>query len=61
MLAATYPEMFKAGIVYSGVAAGCFASPSGGVDAWNYTCQIGQVTATPEGWADLVKDMDPGV
>ena len=35
VMAATYPELFKAATAYSGVPAGCFASASGAVDAWN--------------------------
>ncbi|KAF2635022.1 acetylxylan esteras-like protein 1 precursor [Massarina eburnea CBS 473.64] len=57
VLAATYPDLFAAAIPYSGVAAGCFASASDGVDAWNSTCAQGQSTATPEKWAQVVFDM----
>jgi hypothetical protein len=60
-MAANYPEMFKAGIAYSGVPAGCFVSSSGSVNAWNSTCAQGNSIATPEAWADVVKAMDPGV
>jgi acetylxylan esterase len=59
-MAATYPEMFAAGIVYSGVAAGCFYSQSGGVDQWNNSCANGQARGTPEVWAKMVFDMYPG-
>ena len=60
VLAATYPDVFKAGIVYSGVGAGCFVSASGGVDAWNSTCSSGQSTASAAQWAAVVHDMYPG-
>lgn len=60
VLAATYPELFQAGIVYSGVPAGCFVSSSGGVDAWNSSCANGQVVDTPQVWANVVFNMDPG-
>ncbi|KAF2200592.1 putative acetyl xylan esterase [Delitschia confertaspora ATCC 74209] len=60
VLAATYPELFKAAIAYSGVPAGCFVSSSGGVDAWNSTCAQGNSIASPEAWANVVKNMDPG-
>jgi len=60
VLAATYPDIFKAGIVYSGVPAGCFVSSSGGVDAWNSTCAQGQSKATPQAWANVVFNMYPG-
>jgi acetylxylan esterase len=59
-MAATYPSMFKAAIVYSGVGAGCFVSQAGGVDAWNNTCANGQSTATPQAWANVVFGMYPG-
>ncbi|GME43234.1 Esterase PHB depolymerase [Neofusicoccum parvum] len=60
VLAATYPELFKAGIAYSGVPAGCFMSTANGVAAWNSTCSQGQSIATPQQWANVVKAMDPG-
>jgi hypothetical protein len=60
VLAATYPDIFKAGIVYSGVGAGCFVSTSGGIAAWNSTCANGQATATPQAWANVVFNMYPG-
>ncbi|SPO01963.1 probable acetylxylan esterase (subclass of the carboxylic acid esterases) [Cephalotrichum gorgonifer] len=57
VLAATYPDMFAAGIVYSGVPAGCFFTNS--VNGWNNTCAQGQVTSTPERWAQWVTDAYP--
>ncbi|KAJ4347692.1 hypothetical protein N0V95_005190 [Ascochyta clinopodiicola] len=59
VLAATYPDLFKAAIVYSGVPAGCFVSASGGIDAWNSTCSQGKSIATPQAWAKVVTDMYP--
>ncbi|KAF2793940.1 carbohydrate esterase family 1 protein [Melanomma pulvis-pyrius CBS 109.77] len=59
VLAATYPDLFLAGIAYSGVPAGCFVSASDGVDAWNGTCANGQSSATPAEWAQVVFDMYP--
>lgn len=59
VLAATYPDVFKAAIAYSGVGAGCFVSASGGIDAWNNTCANGQATATPQAWASVVFNMYP--
>lgn len=53
VMAATYPEMFAAGIVYSGTPAGCFYSQSGAVNAWNNTCSNGQINSTPEVWAKV--------
>lgn len=60
VMAATYPEMFAAGTVYSGVAAGCFVSSSGGVDAWNSSCAEGQVDESAQQWANTVFAMYPG-
>ncbi|KAI1375412.1 PHB depolymerase family esterase [Hypoxylon crocopeplum] len=58
VLAATYPDMFAAGIAYAGVPAGCFYT--GTVDGWNSTCSQGQVIATQEYWAGVAKDMYAG-
>lgn len=52
-MAATYPELFAAGIPYSGTPAGCFYSQSGGVDAWNSSCASGQIHSTPQVWAGV--------
>ncbi len=53
VMAATYPEMFNAAIVYSGTAAGCFYSQSGGTNAWNNSCANGQARGTPQVWAKV--------
>ncbi|PKX98759.1 acetyl xylan esterase [Aspergillus novofumigatus IBT 16806] len=45
---ATYPELFAAGIAYSGVPTGCFMSATDQVQAWNSTCSQGKSIATPE-------------
>ncbi|KAJ7446565.1 carbohydrate esterase family 1 and carbohydrate-binding module family 1 protein [Mycena latifolia] len=60
VLCATYPELWRAASVYSGVAAGCFASSFGGVDAWNSSCAEGQVSHTSAQWASVVRAMFPG-
>ncbi|KAH8708588.1 acetylxylan esterase-like protein 1 precursor [Phaeosphaeriaceae sp. PMI808] len=60
VLAATYPDLFKAAIVYSGVNAGCFKSNSGAIDAWNGTCAGGQSIATPKAWAQVALNMYSG-
>ncbi|OCL02474.1 carbohydrate-binding module family 1 protein [Glonium stellatum] len=49
VMAATYPELFQAASVYSGVPAGCFVSSSNG-----------QVNDTPTQWANVVKSMYSG-
>jgi acetylxylan esterase len=59
-MAATYPELFKAATVYSGVSAGCFYSSSNQVDAWNSTCAQGQINSTPAVWASIAEAMYSG-
>ncbi|KAH8912719.1 carbohydrate esterase family 1 protein [Coniochaeta sp. PMI_546] len=59
VMAATYPELFSAAIAYSGTAAGCFYSQSGGVDQWNNSCAQGQARGTPAVWSKMVFDMYP--
>jgi acetylxylan esterase len=58
VLAATYPELFVAASIYSGVAAGCFVGAW--VDQWNNACANGQPTGTPEKWGDTARAMYPG-
>jgi poly(hydroxyalkanoate) depolymerase family esterase len=58
VLAAEYPDVFTAGAVFSGVPAGCFATTDGSL--WNSTCSTGQITKTPQQWADLARSMYPG-
>lgn len=50
VLAATYPALFKAASLYSGVPAGCFVSQSGAVAQWNNSCSSGQSRASAEQW-----------
>jgi acetylxylan esterase len=57
VMAATYPELFKAAAAQSGVAAGCFASANDVVDEWNDACATGKVSKTQEEWAAVVKAM----
>jgi len=60
VMVATYPELFKAGIAYSGVAAGCFANAQGQEDAWNSQCAQGTLIKSASDWATQVKNMYPG-
>jgi acetylxylan esterase len=60
VMAATYPEMFKAATAYSGVPAGCFVSTANQEAAWNSTCAQGTVQASAQYWAATVKAMYPG-
>ncbi|KAH9859137.1 acetyl xylan esterase [Lenzites betulinus] len=59
VLAGAYPDIFKAGIVDSGVAFGCFAS-SGPLDTFNEVCASGNVIMTGQQWAQKVFNAFPG-
>ncbi|KAG6354446.1 hypothetical protein INS49_004463 [Diaporthe citri] len=59
VLAATYPDVFAAGIAYAGVPAGCFMSADDIPDFWNSTCSTGQSVWTQQ-WTNVVKNMYPG-
>jgi len=58
VLAATYPDLFKAATVYAGVPAGCFYT--GTVAGWNSTCANGQSIASQSAWAQTALNMYPG-
>ncbi|KAG7405029.1 putative acetylxylan esterase A [Fusarium oxysporum f. sp. rapae] len=60
VMAATYPDIFAAGIAYAGVPAGCFRSEDNIPDFWNSTCATGQSIWTQNQWANVVKNMYPG-
>jgi acetylxylan esterase len=51
----SYPDVFKAGAAYAGVAFACYAQ--GAVDSlgWNSDCAQGKVTMTGKAWGDLVR------
>ncbi|CDO72504.1 Carbohydrate-Binding Module Family 1 / Carbohydrate Esterase Family 1 protein [Trametes cinnabarina] len=59
VLAGAYPDIFKAGVVDSGVAFGCFSSP-GPLDTFNEVCASGNVIMTGQQWAQLVFNAFPG-
>ena len=50
VLAGAYPDVFKAGIVDSGVAFGCFALPGQPEDSWNSQCSTGELILTGQQW-----------
>ncbi|KAI0186344.1 acetylxylan esterase [Xylaria flabelliformis] len=58
VLAATYPDVFAAGIAYAGVPATCFYT--GTVDGWNSTCSQGQLNLSQEYWANAALGAYPG-
>ncbi|KAI0505683.1 putative acetyl xylan esterase [Xylaria bambusicola] len=58
VLAATYPDVFAAGIVYAGVPATCFYT--GTVNGWNSTCSQGKLDLTQEYWANQARNAYPG-
>ena len=60
VLAGAYPDLFKAGIVDSGVPYGCFSLPGQPEDSWNSQCSQGQLVLTGQQWAQRVYDGYPG-
>ncbi|KAK3994816.1 Alpha/Beta hydrolase protein [Cladorrhinum sp. PSN332] len=64
VLLATYPDVFKAGSVYSGVPAGCFsvqgATATQDPPGWANSCANGQLVKTAQQWGDQVRNMFPG-
>jgi acetylxylan esterase len=63
VMAATYPDLFNAGISYSGVPAACFKGDSGSTPSSpDQTCAQGQVAAQTSAsqWAELARDCDSG-
>ncbi|KAI1339214.1 carbohydrate esterase family 1 protein [Xylariaceae sp. FL0016] len=63
VLAATYPDVFAAGVAYSGVPAGCWRGAASSTPlAADQSCPLGAKasTYTAAQWADLVHDAYPG-
>ncbi|KAH9940452.1 acetyl xylan esterase [Epithele typhae] len=60
VLAGAYPDLFKAGIVDSGVPDGCFSLPGQPQDSWNSQCAQGQLVLTGAQWAQRVYAAYPG-
>ncbi|KAI2470730.1 carbohydrate esterase family 1 protein [Annulohypoxylon bovei var. microspora] len=63
VLVGAYPDVFKAGSVYSGVPDGCFAVPGSTATqdppGWNNQCANGQTTKTAAQWGDMVRSYYP--
>jgi endo-1,4-beta-xylanase len=59
VMAAEYPDVFKAGAAFMGVPAGCFATGSS-TNTWNSQCSGGQIIKTAQQWGDLARSMYPG-
>ncbi|KAK3317479.1 putative Acetylxylan esterase A [Cercophora scortea] len=57
VLVAAYPDVFKAGSVYSGVPAG---DGHPGPPGWSNSCANGQNIKTAQAWGDLVRSFYPG-
>jgi len=64
VLAGAYPEVFKAGSVYSGVPDGCFyvagATAGMATPGWNNQCAAGQLSKTAQAWGDETRSYYPG-
>lgn len=64
VLAGAYPNIFKAGSVYSGVPDGCFfvsgATAGQATPGWNNDCANGRSVKTAQAWGDLTRSYYPG-
>ncbi|KAI1371200.1 putative Acetylxylan esterase A [Hypoxylon crocopeplum] len=63
VLVGAYPDVFKAGSVYSGVPDGCFyvagSTATQDPPGWNNQCANGQSTKTAAQWGDMVRSYYP--
>jgi hypothetical protein len=59
-LLAVYPDIFKAGSSFAGVAAGCWSAGWSAASNWGGTCAGGNYTQTAQQWGDKVRAMSPG-
>ena len=59
-LLAVYPDVFKGGAEFSGVAAGCWADGYAASNQWSGNCAGGKTTFTAQQWGDKVRAMYPG-
>lgn len=64
VLAGAYPDVIKAGSVYSGVPDGCFyvagATTGMATPGWNNQCANGQLIKTAQQWGDQTRSYYPG-
>ena len=56
VMAAEYPDVFKAGSAFMGVPATCFATGSA-TNTWNSQCANGQITKTAQQWGAAARAM----
>jgi acetylxylan esterase len=63
VMVGAYPDVFKAGSVYSGVPDGCFyvagATATQDPPGWSNSCANGQTTHTAKEWGDMVRSYYP--
>jgi poly(hydroxyalkanoate) depolymerase family esterase len=59
-LLAVYPDVFKAGSSFAGVAAGCWSAGWSAASNWGGTCAGGNYSQTAQQWGDKVRAMYPG-
>jgi acetylxylan esterase len=64
VMVGAYPDVFKAGSVYSGVPDGCFyvsgSTATQDPPGWSNNCANGQLTHTAAQWGDMVRGYYPG-
>ncbi|KAI5784732.1 PHB depolymerase family esterase [Geopyxis carbonaria] len=61
LLAGTYPDVFAAGVAYSGLPCSCLlGSPGSGPSSADPACANGQVKKSPQEWAAVVEKCYPG-
>jgi poly(hydroxyalkanoate) depolymerase family esterase len=58
VLAANYPDVYKAGSAFMGVPYYCFFT--GEVGGWNGDCGSGRISKTAQEWGDLARSAYPG-
>jgi acetylxylan esterase len=63
VMVGAYPDVFKAGCVYSGVPDGCFyvagSTATQDPPGWSNSCANGQTIHTAKEWGDMVRSYYP--